>query len=201
MHITCPHCAIKFIIPLGQISHSGRYVRCSKCGYLWHTKEPQTFNQQDEIKPINDYIKNEGVNLPAIVAKNNKKHTRFFTIIVTILIVLSAGYYIKNFLHEMIFAHDTLKVEEISVINYANNDLTLQYQIKCNNCSFFNLPLIRFRLYDKDFRLVNSYLSEDLFKQLIANDNIVIKTDLINIPTTSKYIDITLGSYFTLFFK
>jgi FMN-dependent NADH-azoreductase len=49
---------------------------------------------------------------------------------------------------------------------------------------------------DGDF----DYARENI-KQLIANDNIVIKTDLINIPTTSKYIDITLGSYFTLFFK
>lgn len=200
MHITCPHCEIKFTIPSDKISNVGRYVRCSKCGYLWHTKNPEITNEQDKITPINDYIKQEGVNLPVIVANNNLKYTRFFILIISLSIVLILSYLIWDFLRDGIL-DKKLQIKDVRVISCNENNLTVQYVIVCKECSFVQVPLIKFKLYDKNFKLLHSYLSKDLFRQLIDSNNVRITTDLIDVPEDIEYLDITLENYSDLFLK
>ena len=200
MHITCPNCEIKFTIPSEKISNIGRYVRCSKCGYLWHAKNPEVTTEQETIKPINDYIKQEGVNLPVIVANNNFKYTRFFIVIITILIVLILSYLVWDLVDKTIVDNE-LQVNDVKVVSHKGDNLTVQYKIRCKECSSFQLPLVRFELYDKNFALLENYLSEDLFQESINNNYAIVITDLMNIPKNTEYLNVTLETYSNLFFR
>src|SRR5438105_8345665 len=41
MIITCPQCETRYTADAASFSASGRKVRCSKCGHLWHQAAPE----------------------------------------------------------------------------------------------------------------------------------------------------------------
>lgn len=199
MHISCPKCEVKFIVSLDQIPPEGRYVRCSKCSHLWHSSHQGlvlfSATPPEKVMRTHTYIQRSGVNLPAIIPNNKSKYIRFFTLTLLLLIFL-IGYTLNNY----ISYYNNLEAEVIRV-SRLNDNLALTYKIKCSKGTFFYLPLIRIRLYDKDFQLLNTYILKDFDKTLINSNNVVIKTNLDNVSTKANNVNITIGSNFTLFFK
>lgn len=51
MIVTCPSCAVRYLVDARALGAKGRMVRCARCGHTWHEAMPELVLPADESPP------------------------------------------------------------------------------------------------------------------------------------------------------
>lgn len=205
MYIICPKCNTNFVIEDSQISKNGRKVRCSKCKHLWLAKNdskakasPKKENiipNKDDTKPITPetrFYDRDARLLPTIIEQKGNSNMRlcFYKWALTFLgVFITLSLDMINF-GQFRFSKD-FSVENINTVSLDPNKVRIDFTIVNNSSKTSNIPIIRYRFYDKNNKLITRKLVENNIAKLEPKQSIKITREFDVKPVN---LDITLGS-------
>ena len=199
MYIACPSCDTKFVILPEQIGASGRKVKCSKCGNIWH----QLLKGQVRLEPIattniesHRPIFGSGINLPALLPIKIPKYLYILPVILLSLIILLSLVFFPDIFGIQHFTNSNeLSIKDVHVYNSKEADkIVISYKITNSSNYTKVMPLVRIRLFDENNRLLKSYIDSKTNVNLAPKQYVSIKTEFNSIPASTEHIDITLGN-------
>lgn len=198
MYIACPNCYTNFIVLPEQIGEFGKKVKCSKCYNIWHQK-PGTQFKPTMIKaqaPEGSLAFGSGVNLPALLPVKIPQYLYTLPLALTgLIIILSVILFPSYFGIAPLRQFSALTIQDVEIENHQDiGKIIISYKILNAASCDLALPLVRFRLFDKNYRLLKSYLEDKSTVHLVPSQYVKIKTEFSSVPAATEQIDITLGS-------
>lgn len=198
MYISCPECDTKFVVNPEQIGSNGRKVKCSKCSHIWH----QRLNENIKIEPIlTPAIQDtpplgNGVNLPALLPVKIPVYlySMPFLFIVMILIMFMAMFP-QKFGFDTMLANNDMSIKDIQIDNRKDLEkLTVSYKVLNSSEKAAHVPLVRVRLFDKNNRILKSYIVDKREIDLSPKQYVLIKTEFVPAPPSTESLDIMIGN-------
>jgi predicted Zn finger-like uncharacterized protein len=199
MYIACPSCDTKFVILPEQIGASGRKVKCSKCGNIWHQLlkdhgrlEPMATANTDSVRPIFG----SGINLPALLPIKIPQYLYTLPILlISLIIALSIILFPDMFGIQPLTNSNELSVKDVHVENSKDADkIIISYKIANSSNYVKVMPLVRIRLFDENKRILKSHIDNQTNVSLAPKQYISIKTEFSSVPPSTEHVDITLGN-------
>lgn len=103
MIVTCSACKTRYLTDPAALGHTGRMVRCAKCGHTWMQTPPADLpHRVDVLSPPLDGHGPEAppkFNLPAPYVPPPKRHLGMrvaLAVAAAIVIIVGAGYFARN---------------------------------------------------------------------------------------------------------
>jgi predicted Zn finger-like uncharacterized protein len=200
MFIACPKCATTFTVLPEQIGPNGRKVKCSKCGNIWH----QRLEEHIRIEPVlNSPVVStkpmpigNGVNLPALLPIKIQPYLYTMPFVMLALIFSLSIVLFPDFfgVHSLIKSRE-LSIEDVRIENRKeSNKVIVSYKIMNSSRHNVSMPLVRVRLLDENNSILKHHISDQTNKTLAPSQYVTIKTEFNSPPTSSKYVDVTLGN-------
>lgn len=205
MYIICPKCNTNFVITENQIGKTGRKVRCSKCKHIWIAKQTNknnhsskkeniipTKNESKPITPETRFYDGNARLLPTIIKDRNNQDAKlcFYKWAITLLvIVMIISLDVINFGHFR-FSQDFI-VKEVDARSIDNNKTKIEFTIVNNTTRTLNLPIIRYRFFDKNNKIITRKLVENKIAKLEPKESITIYKEF---EIKAVNLDVTLGS-------
>jgi predicted Zn finger-like uncharacterized protein len=198
MYISCPNCATKFTIKTQQIG-LGRHVRCSKCGYAWHFQQNSNSTDISVADKVTAVKKTN--HLPALIPDKKSNKILLFLILFSSLALLTLTLQKFEYFRHLWHYNKELKIERIVILKNESNNLIVRYTIKHDNFVPFALPLMRIRLLDENFKVIDTHISNTISDATIHDGSVDIETEFFDAPLETYYVDVTIGGYFDFIFR
>lgn len=194
MYITCSNCQTTFIVSDKQIGVEGKRVKCSKCSYIWYQKldfnNIESSTVQTDISPNNISSGDMLIKVPALLPKkSNKKSVLFCILWSAIIFCIFIIFFGNNFFSQ----YSTSDIRNV-IIKNNSNEKALRVTMELNNKYVYKIatPQLRIRIIDKDFRVIEEHISNNMAK-FTQKEIVRIDTTIPNI-SHAKYLDISIGS-------
>ncbi len=200
MYIICPQCQTRFVVKPDQLGPKGKKAKCVKCQFIWfaeiplNQEKPEPESKQEVIpESITNNISQHDTWLPAVVYSNQHKHDsnhlyKWIVGVIVILILLLTeaidhGYFGYN---------NDLVVSNTYSTKQHNGNTMLHYTITNNTKHQMDLPIIRFRFFNKHHKLIQRSLIENNVVKIAPGETITLRREFKVDPFSS--FDVTLGS-------
>jgi len=193
MYISCPDCSTKFVISPDQIGANGRKVKCSKCGTIWHQKPEDNARIEPIISPLELTPLGNGVNLPALMPTKIPTFLYIMPVILISLSILMSILLFSGSIDTMLMTNVTIEDTKISHEKELNK-ISLSYKVMNSSNKEINMPLVRIRLLDKDYRVLKSNIENRSKLKLSPGQFIQVKTEFVPVPKNTESVDIMLGN-------
>ena len=209
MYISCPACDTKFVVTEKQIGNSGRKVKCSKCGNIWHYKKKLQDNidqdlkkekllsksNQQELSSVISPLGN-GVNLPAL--RPTKIPHYLYTmpfIMVGLILLMITMVFASNLGSESSLNTSNVIIKDIKIEHNKNiGKILVSYKLYNVSDKQMKIPLIRIRIFDRTNRIIKSKLEDYTHMDMLPDQFVQIKTEFIPAPESAENIDIMIGN-------
>lgn len=201
MYIICPRCSTNFVIDASHIGKNGRKARCSKCKHVWFVapenkgkdvSKKQSINNKKPITAETKFYDGNARLLPAVITTDNKKDSNFCfykTILIFLGLFLILLFDIVDF-GQFKFSND-FSVSDINATSLDSNRIKVSCKIYNNTSKTMDLPIIRFRFYNKQSKIIERKLVENKLIKLEPKQSIDITKEF---NTRAANVDVTLGS-------
>lgn len=202
MIISCPNCSAGFFVSPQQIGEAGRRVKCSKCKNVWHATIDQNKIPNDEIiaRRIQDQKYVSGSNLPAVIPIKIPNLLYYLpgvllTLIIVSIFTLYPSMYNITGIYGPMNVPEGLKIEQvIHDFNKERNHVSVEYSVINRSNSPQKVPLVQLKLIDKDDNVLRTAYADGNGMILEPNKMVRAKSEFNDVKSTSKFVEIALGS-------
>ncbi|MGI4776275.1 MAG: zinc-ribbon domain-containing protein [Janthinobacterium lividum] len=213
MYIICSKCMTNFVVSPSQIGNGGRKVKCSKCNHIWHQGSLNQFEPESGIYDENidtDYalyahreFYGSGANLPALLPAKASTKRPLVSFILACLIIILATLLFQNDLNYNYLSNSTgLDIKNVQIKNQEElGKIMVTYDIVNNSASKAKIPLIKIRLFDKNNRIIRTYITDQKRDTIAPGQALNIKKEFDSLTIFVKNIDITIGNQLDLILR